>query len=267
MSEKANIFSNQRLNDLWNLCKDNIVMFVAVPTVLGGIWQIICLTTISFSYVRFFSATQLLPDGIIIFVILASYYLLYLLVRKYKDAFSNRLVIKFSQSNSRLVLAILFYGFQILALSYFLAINLPKQNQPYDLMSFILFGVVILWVLIITGSLSSIGLIISRRFIKRSERKEFYKTSRILNFLEAALIVYIIIGAIRSFNKSFLIPAKTENFTELLQSLKQKDSAANYEIVYMNDLYIFVNKTKFNTKNSIIIYKVESIFDNKINQQ
>lgn len=47
-----------------NRIKDNLSMIVLLPTLLGGAWQLFELSSISTSFVRFFSVGQLIGDGI-----------------------------------------------------------------------------------------------------------------------------------------------------------------------------------------------------------
>ena len=49
-----------------DLIKEYFSIIVAIPPFLGAIWQLLKLAQISFSYIRFFSVTQLIADGIII---------------------------------------------------------------------------------------------------------------------------------------------------------------------------------------------------------
>ena len=50
--------------------RENLSLIILIPTILGGLWQFISLADISMSYIRFFSLTQLVVDGILILSIL-----------------------------------------------------------------------------------------------------------------------------------------------------------------------------------------------------
>ena len=63
-----------------NRIKDNLSMIVLLPTLLGGAWQLFELSSISTSFVRFFSVGQLIGDGILILFIGIFTYLGYKLV-------------------------------------------------------------------------------------------------------------------------------------------------------------------------------------------
>ena len=54
--------------------KSNLALIILVPTMLGGIWQLLELLNISSSFIRFFSVSQLIPDGLLILFILLIIY-------------------------------------------------------------------------------------------------------------------------------------------------------------------------------------------------
>jgi len=56
------------LNYQW--IKENLAMILLVPTLLGGFWQVIELAYVRTSYIRFFSVTQLVFDGMMILFVL-----------------------------------------------------------------------------------------------------------------------------------------------------------------------------------------------------
>jgi hypothetical protein len=47
------------------LIKEYLPLIVLVPVVIGGLWQIIALASMSIAYIRFFSVTQLIADGLL----------------------------------------------------------------------------------------------------------------------------------------------------------------------------------------------------------
>ena len=66
-----------KLNKIYKTIQDNLAIVILLPTILGGLWQLIELSLLSFSFVRFFSVTQLLPDGLIILSMLFLLYIPY----------------------------------------------------------------------------------------------------------------------------------------------------------------------------------------------
>ena len=53
----------------------NNISLILLPAILGGVWQILELSKMSISYIRFFSATQLLPDGLLMLFMLGMIFL------------------------------------------------------------------------------------------------------------------------------------------------------------------------------------------------
>ena len=47
-------------------------IFLTLPPLLGGIWQLVELFNIHPSYIRFFSVTQLFPDGLLMLLVLVA---------------------------------------------------------------------------------------------------------------------------------------------------------------------------------------------------
>jgi hypothetical protein len=61
---------NEYLKSLYLNLKENLTMFAVIPTVLGGIWQMTKLLSLSTNMMRFFSITQLISDGILVLIII-----------------------------------------------------------------------------------------------------------------------------------------------------------------------------------------------------
>ena len=73
------------IKDFKNLYKNNKDFFpiiILIPTIIGGIWQILELMTIDPSFLRFFSISQLVSDGILIITLLTIIIVYLLLLKK-----------------------------------------------------------------------------------------------------------------------------------------------------------------------------------------
>ena len=70
MKDKLKTYAYSFIEDPLKFIRDNLSVFIFFPTLLGGFWQIIQLSDISLSYIRFFSLTQLIPDGLTVLIIL-----------------------------------------------------------------------------------------------------------------------------------------------------------------------------------------------------
>ncbi|KAF2336880.1 hypothetical protein [Flavobacterium daemonense] len=65
----------QNFKENYNSIKDNLSILILIPTIIGGIWQLLELSLISTSFIRFFSITQLVADGILILFIISILYI------------------------------------------------------------------------------------------------------------------------------------------------------------------------------------------------
>ncbi len=70
-------FKNLFENRLSVLFKDNLNLLILFPTIIGGIWQVTELSLLSISFVRFFSISQLISDGILILITSILFYFLF----------------------------------------------------------------------------------------------------------------------------------------------------------------------------------------------
>lgn len=82
----------------YKLIKDNLSVIVIIPTLMGGFWQMFELVTIDTSYLRFFSISQIIPDGLLILFWLSMLYLGFWLVLK--DNRSSNTALQTGATNS-----------------------------------------------------------------------------------------------------------------------------------------------------------------------
>ena len=70
----------KKVRSIITFLKDYLSLIAIIPLLLGGIWQIFLLASISSSYIRFFSVSQQLADGVLIlfyFSVLMSPFILF----------------------------------------------------------------------------------------------------------------------------------------------------------------------------------------------
>lgn len=71
------------MNKILLFLKEYLTILTIVPLILGGLWQLLSLAAISTSYVRFFSVTQQIADGILIIFVLAVLFLTFYSIKKF----------------------------------------------------------------------------------------------------------------------------------------------------------------------------------------
>jgi hypothetical protein len=55
---------------VYQFVKENLGMIILIPTLVGGIWEVFSLWSLGFEYIRFFSITQLVSDGLLMMILL-----------------------------------------------------------------------------------------------------------------------------------------------------------------------------------------------------
>ena len=59
----------------FSFVKRNINLIVILPALFGGLWQVVELASMSFSFIRFFSVGQIIPDGLLVLLFLTSFFI------------------------------------------------------------------------------------------------------------------------------------------------------------------------------------------------
>lgn len=214
--------------------KEYLSLIIIIPTFLGGIWQILELSLMSISYVRFFSITQLVADGILIIIVILPWIIgLIFSVEIYNSVKNKDSIIKNN------IFVDIFLYFIIILVCYIsgkVLYNIIKEigiNTYIGYLFLVTYVYFILFVVIV---------FFSKLFIKCIHFfKKIYKT-RILSF---SLIV--ISSFFLFFHYIFFIPKNLENITNLPDG----------KIRYFNDKYIFIENKK---NENILVVKFDKLF-------
>lgn len=59
-----------KLKNIVHFLKEHLSILIIIPAFIGGLWQALELMLMSISYIRFFSISQIVPDGILILIFL-----------------------------------------------------------------------------------------------------------------------------------------------------------------------------------------------------
>ncbi|MBS7788316.1 hypothetical protein KIH23_13490 [Flavobacterium sp. CYK-55] len=242
----------------------SLILFV--PLLVGGLSQFINLYLISPNFVRFFSPTQAISDGIlclihmclsIVFLMLYSVIGLSDKIERAKmstdtDKEKYRTEVEAKQNlKSRFIYLILLI-LVCYALYFFITVVIPHNNNGLndDAIKLIFLGLMIM-ILFFGILISFIGLLSNYKyFFRRRENDKIIISLLIISNLAAFILVSVYTN---NQNKSI-------NF----KFLKEKYECPNnkkIEIKYYNDKYIFLERKCFKDSTEIIIDKFESIFD------
>lgn len=242
--------------------KDNLGIITIIPIVFGGVWQILSLASISISYIRFFSVTQLISDGLLILLILL---ILFLAIR-----FGILIISDFNKNididNSYLWHSYhIFMTFLILVFFTYYSIDIAKellQKNEFGVavmvalifILFLFFAIILRFLLGITAALIKINLI---KVEKISDLKISESFSII--FVVVFLIFIFFTGkAIIQFHNAYYSPKNLVNTQRLLSkycSDRKILSKSSVKIQYFNDKYIFIQKN-----NDIEVLKFDDFF-------
>ncbi|WP_337965291.1 hypothetical protein [uncultured Flavobacterium sp.] len=233
---------NEYLKNYYNIIKENITMFAIVPTILGGIWQVWMLGSISSNMIRFFSISQLISDGLLVlgfFVFPVS-----IVFQNIKNRRNSKTPL--TEANTKfehnvvivsLIIAIIMIGL------FYVAIGDIMQLKDFNS----------LWkALVLLSILTSL--------IYACFEKIFDKMLTFGLYVSIVLILNMTITLI-CFSKVSKDFSGIENIQVLLHDIEKKDCYSKTpEILYFNDKYIFIALEK-KAKKSILIKKFDVLFE------
>lgn len=271
-----------------------LVLFL--PPLLGGIWQLIELYKIDPAYIRFFSATQLLPDGLLMFIILLSlaptivmliiinkiipYNLLienkkvkfkvkpnlkhrYILKDNSKKVKDLNKCIDYNKTNYIIILI-------FLLLFEWITIDLIYSDIKEGSIHLFVFLVEVFFssflLAIITVLLYEARKCCKLKFIRGIINKKISLVLFVAVYFMFALIfdlifIYIIpIIIIASIHKVYLFPHNLININNISSNIKS--SYSQKKLLYLNDKYLFLELSDNNEskRKSIKVLKFDSLF-------
>jgi hypothetical protein len=260
-------YFNTFKKDPLQFLKDYFTIILIIPTVLGGLWQIFELAKIDISFIRFFSISQLIQDGLIFlsYFLFISFYLL----------FQNKLIIKIfnffniNKTNSNYQNELLFYKFSIpiiiFLIIFFIHLFIVKSDSLDSYID-------IVEDLFIFTSLLYFRPIYKKILFKNRNNLNF-KSYRILNkillnlqkiFIPIfAIIIFIVILNNMHDNLISSLNRQTINFKVDLTIYDPK--IENINLLFYNDKYIFLDVSSKNITGDH--YKKIIPFDKILNKE
>lgn len=218
-------------------------MIALVPTVLGGVWQLYKLGSISVSMISFFSISQLISDGIIILIyfILPAFVLFSLFADIEIDENTERQKLK----KKIWKISTILYSvtvFICLCITAYEIVVIKEYRNSKMLLKFTLFLDALIF-----------GLIpLSAKLLRRNK-----------SHLAFTISLYLVLNCTAVFfalNNTSLNLKDIRNFNALIQKIKkQEPTAKEPTILYFNDKYIFI-ETVDHSKKVITIKKLDDIF-------
>lgn len=252
------------INKIGYFLKEHLSVLIIVPAFIGGLWQSIELMSISTPYIRFFSISQIVPDGILIlmFLVIAFSYhtigwfadVLFFVKGEPKptEYLSSEDYEKY-RKKKLIYWTIFFFVSYVFSVLYLLYIKDDKLKSTQ------LNGLVVmsyLMVFILNRSLSNCY------YYAKDIHKELFK-GWLLFILYFILVLYF--G--KHIHNSFIAPSNIVNVEQVKSDVAQKYPNTKQELLYFNDKYIFVkiiDKFKKDKKGKIIKHTNEKIYIMKL---
>lgn len=222
--------------------KEYLSVIIIVPAFIGGLWQAMELINISYPFLRFFSISQIVADGVLIL----SFFLIALLPNalsfilqkmfdftklKSVNEGDEQITEEKKEKNRKRDIKNSFITFCILlavGAIYFL-LNMGSKNKVADLNVSVMLATIFIY-----------GLNVLLNFCYVSSDyvgKEIFKFCNILLFF-----FYLIVGVYfcKQIHNIFLLTDNLDNIQNIEYVLKEKYPNSQSEILYFNDKYIFI---------------------------
>ncbi|QPH38893.1 hypothetical protein [Pedobacter endophyticus] len=267
-----------RFKSFYEWLQKHIGTIVLLPTLIGGIWQIFELGALGTPYIRFFSVSQLVSDGLLV-----CYVLLWMgtmaAIQIYDKELAGFIIRKritlenidqeesepvFEESRKISSIKLIVSLTLISAFLYYFAY--PKVKTVIDtqtltisyLMDFTYYSIFIFVVL--KG--------IKVLFLQATGSHAFFAKHNVQNVLRIIIaiavivLIYFSIYFLHIFHNSFLMPSSFRNLEYVTCKIKQSNPGIKKsEIEYFNDKYIFFKLTYPNNINKIEVISFESFLE------
>lgn len=250
--------AKNRFIDLTSLqfWKRNLSLIVIIPYILGGIWQIIELSTISLAYIRFFSVTQSISDGLLVLVVLFLIVSILWIWRR-RDV-TERMVRKWLMTETNVDVKIIVVLLTV-TLSIILLLPLFAMiNDNWMIVSLI--TLFVLW----------LAIFLSKDRFSNSQSETVLQKAKIGIFQWARLVLILVfIGYLIGFTPFFFqnLRKSLTSLEDNVNIMKQKqliarkiDRSNNFvDVIYFNDQFIFW-KVYVNSEKNVLVTSFNATF-------
>ena len=256
----------KKLSSFYNRYKEYLPLFSLAPIIIGGFWQILELAFISPAYIRFFSVSQLIPDGLVILFIFSILGAIFYILYSTFEISDLEELIDSNQKKSYLPRVFITRLIFLLILLYSIGPSIVKFfGEIYEVgfgdIALVFFCIIFMGLFIVNVILACLAIQVKYGIVKLDSVNNFIKHSvsfslRILRFLFFVspffLFPYI--------HEVFYFPKDSTNLRKLTNeySLDMKVPRDSIEVLYNNDKYIFLK-----VKKDVEILRFEELFEKK----
>lgn len=278
--------------EYFNWIDKHLKLILLIPAILGGLWQLYELSSISTSYIRFFSLSQVVPDGLMWLFVISIFYGTYRLIASfYKLKSLSFFIRKVEREKLKFTIGlslVLIIATTIMT-AYFLIPGYQDLSDngsisevlPLLVLSFIVlftFLIAILSVLSIIHEYTRLGDFISRWLtkkkadnVKSDEANE--EENKALSFL-AKILFWIVLGLMLKYiffpvstyigkiKSEFILPKNLKNLEYIerkINSVYGKNE--EFKIRYINDMYIFLEIQNGALDEDIMVLKFDELLE------
>ncbi|HFX6333885.1 hypothetical protein [Acinetobacter nosocomialis] len=256
--------------------KDNWSIIIFIPTILGGICQLLKLYSIDPSFIRFFAVEQVIPDGLFVSFIILTGFLCYLL---FHNLYNFNFKLQFGWSIKNVLLSIkdrLALLFCLGVLLYYIYTSDPTFNKPTPLTILtikLVIEILALFCLVEIIFIITVLLILKNSKDKKNPSNEEKETAinKLFNSHHTEIIIPLIILPLVIITSIYFIkqistiysrvytlpPTKNEQIF-LSKTKKTLNLSNDIRIEYYNGKYIFLKITDDGGKEKLLILKGES---------
>lgn len=223
--------------------KENKEIIVLIPTLLGGLYQVLNLVIlVGMPYVRYFSVSQVIPDGLLISLVIFCIYIAYKLIFGFYKQLSSKQENTIKHS----------FLFNVFYIFFFCSLGISGFYFNYQTSDFSTFQIVIIRYITYAGSVLLFwhGLQYFLSVIKldkwiltkiRNMDKDF--RGFMLNILVIAILwvmMIVIPNEIKVINEIFIKVSNFENYSSFSEDIKKKyDMKSDPILLYINKEYAF----------------------------
>lgn len=251
--------------------KENLSMIILIPTVAGGLWQILELAWIGTPYIRFFSVTQLVSDGLLLSFIFFWTFLVFRLMYiaiKSDIRKSEREHIRDNDKPNRLkmIIAAIVYLSALIYMNYiFWRAFITLDGNSVSM--FIIIAIEFYVVFTVT-----LAFVIYKIFILLVKPDFKFDFQKLISWLEIPLmiitfgLIFSLIYLVPLFHRSFFKSEDFRNIKYLDCMLRNENKELkSYYLQYFNDNYIFIRIIEKSGKEYTEVKKFEKLLENSCN--
>lgn len=258
----------------WNWLRDNYPFILLVPTLVGGFWQLLELLSIGTAYIRFFSISQVVPDGLMILLLVIIVVLTLKMglaevggTKKESDnvnrSSETKPIPKKELSAPRQYMKLLVNVFVHMVILLNIIRFLQNENLRYDSPLGYMFAAVFALVFLLR-MLKAIGIVIVRVH-KLNLNVDRILEHEITNSIFAMFYIVIFSGfffVIAWFHQAFFLSGNMQNQSNFLMKVQTENPGMKvYDILYFNDKYIFVELVPIKGESKILVKEFSEFFE------